>query len=395
MNNMFLGRLLGLLIFMVSHWVFAEDWSPAFSVASLDETESPFATWSKARTAADFSGSVLIIRGGDILFEQGFGLADKENIQVFSADTVVDILSLTKQFTAAAILKLEEQGALSVSDTLDRFFDEIPEAKKSITLHQLLTHTSGLKANYKYDYRKVTRDELEQNILNSWLRSNPGEEYLYSNAGYSLLGIIIEKVSGKSYEEFLNEHFFEPAGMTQTGYRLPAWESENLAIGYRSRAITFRGQLARVAHWLGVQDRWGSPLDQYWAEDGPWWNLRANGGLLSTLNDLRRWHLALESNLVLSAESIKKLYSPHVKKSDGDVYYGYGWVIDKRDETTHAIYHTGGNPYFFSLFYRFMQSDVVLLFATNDWNSVLSGQINELIEAIETKYVHPRPHSQQ
>lgn len=327
MHNIFFGRLFGFyLLFMSSyqimgiHEVLAGDLQPTFPAASV-ETESPVTAWSQAKALSDFSGAVLIIRGDEVLFEQGFGLADTENKQLFTADTVVDILSLTKQFTAAAILKLEEQGALSVNDTLDRFFDNVPEAKRAITLHHLLTHTSGLKANYKYDYRKVTRDELEKNILNSWLRSQPGEEYFYSNAGYSLLGIIIEKVSGKAYEEFLHEHFFVPAGMTQTGYRLPEWKTDNFAIGYRSRAITARGWLARVAHRLGKRDRWGSPLDQYWAEDGPWWNLRANGGLLSTLNDLHRWHLALEDNLVLSEASKRKLYSPHVKRPDDDDYY--------------------------------------------------------------------------
>lgn len=387
MKTTFFGQLFSLCLMLgTSCWVFAEDRQAELSAASVAESESPLAAWSRTTASSDFSGSVLIVRGEEILFEQGFGLADKENNQPFTTDTVVDILSLTKQFTAAAILKLEEQGALSVNDTLDRFFDDVPQAKKAITLHHLLTHTSGLKANYKYDYRKVTRDGLEKNVLNSSLRSTPGEEHFYSNVGYSLLGIIVEKVSGKSYEDFLHEHFFAPAGMTQTGYRIPSWKPENLAIGYRSRAITFRGKLARAARWFGVGDRWGSPLDQYWAEDGPWWNLRANGGLLSTLNDLHRWHLALESNRILSEESKRKLYSPHVKRPDDDDYYGYGWIIENKPEAPQVIYHAGGNPYFFSLFYQFVQSDVLLLFATNNWNSVLSGQINELAEAIEIEY---------
>lgn len=390
MKTMFFGGLFSLCLMLgMNCWAFAEDLGLALA-ASTGEAESPLVTWSRAFATANFTGSVLVVRGEDVLFEQAFGLADKENNRPFSADTVVDILSLTKQFTAASILKLEEQGALSVHDTLDRFFDDVPEAKKGIRLHHLLTHTSGLKANYKYDYRKVTRHELEQNILKSRLRSKPGEEYLYSNVGYSLLGIIIEKASGKSYEKFLHEYFFAPAGMTQTGYRLPVWEPGNLAIGYRSRAITFRGKLARAARWFGVGDRWGSPLDQYWAEDGPWWNLRANGGLLSTLNDLHRWHLALESNRVLSEESKRKLYAPHVKRPDDDDYYGYGWIIENKPETPQAIYHTGGNPYFFSLFYRFVQSDVLLLFATNDWQAVLSGQLNELAQAIELEYSHTK-----
>ncbi|ACE85181.1 serine hydrolase domain-containing protein [Cellvibrio japonicus] len=357
----------------------------SFFSAIANEIESPMETWSKARASSDFSGSVLIVKGDDILFEKGFGLADKESNQPFTADTVVDVLSLTKQFTAAAILKLEEQGVLSVSDTLDRFFDKVPEDKKNITLHHLLTHTSGLKGDYKWDYRKVTREELEKNALNSWLHSEPGEKYHYSNVGYSLLGIIIEKASGKGYEEFLYEQFFKPAGMNHTGYIKPEWESKNLAVGYRSRAVTFRGWLARTAYWLGANDRWGTPLDQYWAKDGPWWNLRANGGLLSTLNDLHRWHLALENNLVLSEKSKRKLFTPHVNAESQ--YYGYGWHVEKNnDAETAAIYHTGGNPYFFSLFYRDINSDVLLLFVTNDWNSVDSGSFYGLSEAMEAEY---------
>lgn len=353
--------------------------------ASASEPASPIETWSSARESSDFSGAVLIIKGDNVLFDKGFGLADKENSKPFTADTVIDVLSLTKQFTAAAILKLEEQGELSVDDTLDRFFGQVPEDKKHITLHHLLTHTSGLKGNYKWDYRTVTRNELEKNALTSKLRSNPGEEYRYSNLGYSLLGIIIEKVSGKDYERFLHEYMFKPAGMMQTGYRIPKWESKDLAVGYRSRAITLRGWLARVAYWVGANDRWGTPLDQNWAEDGPWWNLRANGGMLSTLSDLYRWHLALQSNLVLSEESKGKLYKPPYTNAPNQ-YYGYGWHIEKDDAGISTVYHTGGNPYFFSLFYHDLRSDVVLLFATNDWSSVDSGQFYGLNDAMMAEY---------
>lgn len=356
-----------------------------FSCAASD-AYTPMEAWSTARASSEFSGSVLIVKGEDIVFERGYGLADKENNQAFTTDTVIDVLSLTKQFTAAAILKLEEQGKLSVNDTLDKFFDNVPTDKKNITLHQLLTHRSGLKGDYKWDYRKVTRDELEKNILHSRLRSDSGEEYRYSNIGYSLLGIIIEKVSGKSYEEFLNEQLFKPAGMTHTGYLIPEWDNKTVVVGYRSRAITFRGWLSRVANWLGADDRWGTPLDQYWAEDGPWWNLRANGGLLSTPKDLYRWHLALKNNLVLSEQSKQKLYTPpHVNA--GNQYYGYGWHIEKKDTKIASVYHTGGNPFFFSLFYYDVNNDILLLFATNDWHSVDSGQFYGLHEAMMADYV--------
>lgn len=397
MNNRWFGRYLGFFFLIsLSQWCFAEDSQvsrsdvsvvgTSMSVETSLEQESYLSQWSKTAAASGFTGAVLVIKGEDILFEQGFGLADKENKKPFTSDTVVDILSLTKQFTAAAILKLEELGALSVNDPLTHFFDDVPEAKRGITLHHLLTHTSGIKANYKHDYRKVERKELEQHILRSKLVSMPGQKYLYSNAGYSLLGIVIEKVSGLSYERFLRKYLFEPAGMNQTGYRFPTWEPDSFAIGYRSRAITFLGYMSRLAYWLGMGDRWGSPLDQYWAEDGPWWSLRANGGLLSTLNDLHLWQLALETKQILSEASIHKLFYPHVKEAEGEGYYGYGWVVIRNNGNIQRVFHNGGNPYFFSTFCRFVSNEVVLLFATNDWDVVLSGQIHALVQAVEMDY---------
>lgn len=356
-------------------------------IANADVTESPIQAWIDRNASSGYSGAVLVSRGGDILVSKGFGLADKESGKPYTADTVVDILSITKQFTAAAILKLQEQGALSVNDPVTRFFDDVPDDKKSITLHHLLTHTSGLKDSFEGDYSRVTRDDLERSIWKSRLLSVPGEEYSYSNVGYGLLGIVIEKVSGKSYEAFLNENLFQPAGMKWTGYRLPEWEPENFAVGYRSHAVGSYRWLARLRSWFGAGDRWGTPLDQSWADDGPWWSLRANGGILSTLNDLHRWHLALEDDVVLSASSKNQLYFPHVRESpDGNAYYAYGWVVSKEKGKVTQIYHDGGNPYFFSFFYRSVEHNFLLLFSTNTWGAVRSGELKKLVDAAIDEY---------
>ena len=322
-----------------------------------------------------------------MLLGQGFGMADKEARQPYTIDTVIDTLSITKQFTAAAILKLQEQGALSVNDTVERFFENVPDDKKEITLHHLLTHTSGLQNNFESDYNKVSREDLENSIWESTLHSAPGEEYRYSNVGYSLLGAIVEKASGKGYEAFLNEHLIKPAGMERTGYRLPKWESQEFAVGYRSRAVGFEGWLPRLSTWFGADDRWGTPLDQYWAEDGPWWSLRANGGILSTLTDLHKWQRALEAGVVLSASSIKQLFSPHVReKPDGSNYYGYGWVVNRKSGEKDRIYHDGGNPYFYAFFYRSLEHDLLLLFATNDRGTVGSKELVQLIKAMTDEH---------
>lgn len=336
------------------------------STPSSVDTRQSFIDWYEDATTSGFAGMVLAAKGQTKLFEHGIGYADKEGQRPFTADTIVDILSMTKQFTAAAILKLEEQGALSVHDTLEQFFENVPDDKKAITLHQLLTHTAGLRANYKSDYTPATRQQLEHYVLNSRLRSRPGEAFHYSNIGYSTLALVIEKVSHKSYEAFLHEQLFLPAGMNNTGYRIPSWGAQNFIVGYHKDSRYWHHRLlAGAGSVFGRSDRWGTPLEQSWAEDGPWWSLHGNGGLLSTLNDLHLWYLALENNAILSETSKDKLYSPHVEVTSG-VFYGYGWMVRANQAgTRRLINHGGGNPFFDMDIYHFVDDGVVMMYVTN------------------------------
>jgi CubicO group peptidase (beta-lactamase class C family) len=279
---------------------------------------------------------------------EGYGLADRENQTPYTAGTVFDIGSITKQFTAAAILKLEEEGRLHTSDPISSFFPDVPEDKQAITVHHLLTHSAGLAGDFGHDYDIMPRDSLVGLALASRLRWEPGTRYAYSNAGYSLLGAIIEILAGQGYEQYLHARLLASAGMRQTGYTLPDWTGAELAVGYRGNR------------------RWGTPLDQRWAPDGPWWNLRANGGLLSTLGDLYQWHLALQGDLLLSAESKAKLFAPHVAmNADGTLHYGYGWMVATTTRDTRLVAHSGGNAYFVAYFNRYIDEDVVILIASN------------------------------
>ena len=135
----------------------------------------------------------------------GFGLADRDAKVAAGCDTVYDTMSMTKQFTAAAILKLEMMGKLRVSDPISKFVGPVPDDKRAITLHHLLTHTAGLTEGLGGDYEALSQREMLDGALESELRSAPGTEYSYSNLGYSMLAAIIEQVSGRSYEEFLAE----------------------------------------------------------------------------------------------------------------------------------------------------------------------------------------------
>jgi CubicO group peptidase (beta-lactamase class C family) len=165
-----------------------------------------------------FSGVVLLARGGEIVLKKGYGYADRGRRVPFTPQTLYNIESVTKQFTASAILKLEEQGRPGTGDPISKYFDGVPESKARITLHQLLTHTAGLQAMNGDDDEKIGRETAVRRILDSKLVSAPGEKWSYSNTGYTLLTVVIEKVSGKPYEAFLGEHLLDPAGMADTGY---------------------------------------------------------------------------------------------------------------------------------------------------------------------------------
>jgi CubicO group peptidase (beta-lactamase class C family) len=303
------------------------------------------------------SGTVVAARDVEIAHCRGFGLADREAKVAAGCDTAYDIMSMTKQFTAAAILKLEMMGKLSVSDPMSEFVGPVPDDKRAITVHHLLTHTSGLTDQLGGDYEALSREEMLDGALESELRSAPGTEYSYSNLGYSILAAIVEKASGTSYERFLASHLFEPAGMKQTGYVLPAWKPDQVAVEYDENG-----------------EPKGKPFDHPWAEDGPYWNLRGNGGLLSTARDMFRWHAALEGDQVLSESAKAKMFEPHVPEEEGgDSYYGYGWVVSPTDEGR-IVWHDGGNGWSFGVMARFPDQDTVVFWVSNhayndgEWN---------------------------
>lgn len=298
-----------------------------------------------------FSGAVLVARGGDIVLHRGYGCADRERGIPVTTETVFDIGSIPKSFTAAAILALSDEGKLNTRDPLTRYFADVPADKRAITVHQLLTHTAGLPDAVGPDFQVMPRDSLVRRALASDLLWEPGTRYRYSNVGYSLLGAIIEIASGQPYERYVHERLFRPAGMTKTGYVIPEWRDGEIAHGYASGRD------------------WGTPLERPWAEDGPWWNLRGNGGMLSTVHDLYRWHIALEEGRVLSDASRKEAQTPQVPENEeGTSYYGYGWAIFPLSGGKRLIAHNGGNGAFFADLRRYVDDDVVLVLTANQEN---------------------------
>lgn len=257
------------------------------------------------RTSAfGFSGAILIAKDNKIVLHRGYGLADREKRTPITTETLFDIGSITKQFTASAIIKLKEMGKLSVNDKITNYFDNVPEDKREITIHQLLTHTSGLKSYSGEDYDLINKNKVIAEVMKTPLRFKSGAKYAYSNVGYTLLALIIEKVSGQQYEDFVHDNIFRPAGLEKTGYTRPVWKKELIAHGYN-----------------GLNDQ-GTPLDYAWYGDGPSWNLRGNGGFISTLGDLFRWHLALEKNSVLNKSSKEMMITQQISGEKSDNFYG-------------------------------------------------------------------------
>ena len=314
--------------------------------------------------ANGYVGSVLVARGEKIILAKGYGLADRESKVKQTAETVFSIGSITKQFTGAAILKLEMMGKLKVTDPISRYFRDVPADKKEITLHHLLTHTAGFEGALGDDYDAIGREDYIKLALGSKLLFKPGERYEYSNVGFSLLGIIVELVSSKNYEDFLYETLFKPAGMERTGYVRPGFAKSGLAVGYRGG------------------ERWGTALDRPWRREGPGWHLRANGGILSTIGDMHRWYLALKDNTILSASAKQKYFAPHVKEyEDGNSYYGYGWVTQKTERGANLIWHNGGNG-IYNAFMGFEPENDLVIIASSNIAGKISDNYAEKIEQI-------------
>jgi len=315
-----------------------------------------------------FSGALIVAEKGKIVLEKGYGFADREKKIRTTPDTVFDIGSITKQFTATAILKLEEQGRLKVTDPIEKYFPGVPPDKRAITLHHLLTHTAGLASDFGGDYDPMPRDEIVRQALMRPLAYPVGEGFHYSNAGYSLLAAIIELVSERGYESTLRRSLFLPAGMLQTGYLLPEWRRDDIAQGYVDG------------------EKRPATLDEPWAPDGPWWNLRGNGGIHSTVGDMYRWHLALEGDRILGAQEKEKLLKPYVQEGGGShASYAYGWGIVTTQRKTRLATHNGGNGIFEADFRRYLDEDIVIFIASNAEVSgtAVGGRVARLVFGVD------------
>jgi CubicO group peptidase (beta-lactamase class C family) len=268
--------------------------------------------------------AVLVARDGQILFQSGYGLADVEKKTPITAETKFRIGSVTKQFTAAAIMKLAEEGKLAISDPLAKYFPDVPNAK-AITLRHLLTHTSGL---HSYTDRPdffagVAKPIAPADLIASMAKDvpdfAPGTNFKYCNSGYFLLGEIVAKVSGQPLADYLRTTFFEPLGMKDTGIYVNATPPPGAARGYAVNDAAATLALDWDMSWAG-----------------------GAGAIYATVGDLFRWTEALHGGRVVNAESLKAMTTPNPLPAGVDgLNYGFGLVVSEVERLP-TIWHNGG-----------------------------------------------------
>ena len=293
-----------------------------------------------------FSGAVLVAEGDQIHLDKGYGFADESKAIPNTGATIFQVGSVTKQFTAAAIMTLVDQGKLHTTDTLPKFFEDVPSDKQGITLRHLLTHTSGVVAGDTEYFDENSRDEIVIMILREPLDFEPGEGFLYSNMGYALLAAVVEDTAQKSYEDYLRERLFLPEEMSDTGYRLASWDPDS------------------VAHWYADGRDNGDQLDRPY----PDWNFIGSGRLRSTTRDMLRWHRALMSDRLLSDEAKSEMYTP------AENNYAYGWVVRDTDRGR-LIQHNGASSDGAAAdFRRYVDEEIVVVaFCNRDGEQTLFG----------------------
>lgn len=289
--------------------------------------------------------SIAVVRNGELVEAQGYGLANVELNVPVTAETIFQSGSVGKQFTATLAMMLVEEGKLSLDDPMSKYIADAPAIWQGITLRHLLTHTSGLsnniynRLNMRQDY---TEDELVKEIAATPLDFQPGEQWNYSNPGYVMMGIIIHKATGKFYGDLLREKIFTPLGMTTARIIDEADIIPNRAAGYR------------------LVD--GELKNQEWV--APKLNTTADGALYITALDMAKWAAGLDSGKLLSRASFDQMWTP-VKLNDGKVeQYGFGWGFGEI-RGHRVIEHGGGWQGFSAQISRYVDDKLTVIVLTN------------------------------
>ncbi len=264
-----------------------------------------------------FNGAILVTKNCEPIYKNAFGFADKNNNRMLNESSVFHLASVSKQFTAMAVMILKEQNKLSYDDKLSSYFPEFPDYADSVTIKHLMTHTSGIADQYSLGIDKMgltNSDVKEFLIKQKQLDFTPGDRFSYSNGGYVLLALIVEKVSDMPFHKFMEANIFKPLKMSNTlVYNESTPEIDNRAIGYNDE---------------------GDPDDYVMFTSG-------DGGILSTINDLHTWDKALYSEKLVSKSTLEEAFTRATINNGDSIDYGYGWEIaDSHGQK--VVQHSGG-----------------------------------------------------
>jgi len=320
-------------------------------------------------TSTGFNGTVLVSRFGIVLYKNAFGHRAGPQSEEMNLETSFQVASISKTFTAAAVLMLQEEGLLSINDYVVKHIPEFPYP--NITIQHLLTHTSGLQNYFWLLERMWNKPDLPDNedVLNLFVRAKrplnftPGHRFEYSNTGYVFLGLLIERVSGISYSEFIHQRIFNPLGMTRSYvYDLHRnTQIENRAYGFRQS----RGHISRIPDDIA---------------DGP----LGDKGIFSTVGDLLKWDQAIHNNALLPAEVWRQAFTHARLNNNTPINYGHGWRLQPFLDTT-IVHHPGRWRGFRTSLKRFPHDhSTIIVLSNNDRNTKeITDQIRNIIFAEE------------
>ncbi|WP_408032841.1 serine hydrolase domain-containing protein [Tenacibaculum xiamenense] len=318
-----------------------------------------------------FSGSIFLKKKNEVVHFSSYGYAKREEKITFTNRTLFSIGSIGKMITSVVMMKLYEEGKIALDAPISTYLEDLPKDKQEITIHQLLTHTSGLPNFFTDgdDFKRMSKENAYKKIKSLKLESVPGTKYSYSNTGYNVLAMIVESVENTDYLTYTTS-LFKSLGMYQSGFSgVKSWKENEVARGYGF-------------------DKKGDNTPNSWPI--PSWVVIGTGEVITSTADMSVWIDNLLNYKIVSKESLDKIFHPHVEiKKSKKISYGYGWKVREK-EGNKAIYHNGGGDFGQLATVRYYpEEETVLVMISNNFNS-MPPQALLLVRDIEQNFIYKK-----
>ncbi|TAM94796.1 MAG: class A beta-lactamase-related serine hydrolase [Chitinophagaceae bacterium] len=314
----------------------------------------------------DPGAALLIEKDGKIIIEKGYGVADLKTNMPVSPSTDFRMASVSKQFTAMGMMLLAARNQLSLNDEISKYFTNLPPALQSITIRQLLTHTSGI-----WDYEALIPDTQKTQLSDEDALKlvetkdgtyfSPGTKFKYSNTGYCLLALIVQNVSGVPFATFVKENIFDPLGMKNSMEYVKGENIHARAYGY---------------HWNDGQ--------YHFADQSITSATKGDGGVYTSLRDYLKWNNALSENRLLPKVLMDSIFTGYATVKNG-VRYGYGWFIGKETDGTACMFHSGESTGFHNIVYRNPQKHLLLVILSNRDDNAIAQAFDKIADLMQVK----------